>query len=35
MGKKNGRNLARVYDAHGLESLPLCEDDTNENLYPI
>ena len=33
--KKNGRNPARVYDAHGLENLPQLEDETNENLYPI
>ena len=35
MDKKIGRNLARMYDAHGLETLPLFEDETNENLYPI
>ena len=33
--KKIGRNPARVYDANGLENLPLLEDETNENLYPI
>lgn len=31
--KQIGRNLARVYDAHGLETLPLFEDETNENLW--
>ena len=31
--KQIGRNLARVYDAHGHETLPLFEDETNENLW--